>query len=77
MKILEDSLKPLLLRLMEMTMEEVCTHFVWPARPLSPFPDYYLSFNLSVMNRRGGVDLAGQTGTHALCFAGIIKILYM
>ena len=37
----------------------VCECAAWPARPLSPSPDYY--FELCIMNRRGGVDLADQT----------------
>ena len=32
---------------------------VWPARPLSP-----LQIILSIMNRRGGVGLAGQTNVY-------------
>ena len=41
---------------------------VWPARPLPPLQTIILSFivegktiNLSIMNRRGGMGLAGQT----------------
>ncbi len=38
---------------------------VWPAGPTPPLLFNVLTVNLSILNRRGGVGLAGQTKTYA------------
>ena len=52
--------------LLKASFHIICTKYVlvWPASPLSPSPG--CSFFLSIMGRRGGVDLAGQTKTYML-----------
>jgi hypothetical protein len=55
---------------------------VWPVRPLSPSPDYCFEFKnrrqqLRIINRRGGVGLAGQTTLHVYLYQGCIQDFFL